>query len=1751
MLRENGYGRVEARTWRQTKKQGCKKRRGDIMNTDRLRGSAGGGRVGVVTGIIASAIILAGGNAWAAPNDVTVTAGDSLTKEGLAVGLAMGKTKNTITFTATGGAFTNPPDIDQIPEGLNDAGLAALLGDFNVTGLPVGLRISKAVKTSNRIVTLTITGTPTTAGDRALSFRNTIDGVAPKLGATAIWGLAANAASLSGAKMTVKKGTLTAENVTGLVDFPDSVTYSGRAAVVTPGWKTGFGNGTGAVTILRYTKNGDETDNGSNVAPDTVGEYDVWIRIAEGTNFFATQNAGKNGPQTGAWSKEQDVKYANGLKITKKELSVNTLPGKTYLTKVYNGNTDISWTATSAQGTEYIAESPTELRIESETNGSLVLSGFVGDDVNINRDLETDFKLTIGGAFDGKDAGSGMGVKFSALTFTGQKGLKNYVVQNEDLNVLLPGIAQVNKAPLSVTSVTHTKVYDKSAAAPFRFTTDAVGMTVSSAGRTVTLSENLTSLGFGTVTVTLNGLVSNESAGSRQQLRITDFGASYMHVVNGVRLASDTAGTRLLNNFTGEIWGTIGKNYRLEQVVAANNGITATGGITPRTVTIVGVAAVNKTQDGTSAAIVDISGATVEGVLAGDPVTIEKGSATFKATTVGEQTVEFSGFTLGGARGKNYVVNPQPADVKAKILPANPVTRITITGTSEIRAATDSVVLLAVIDPVGAANHRVDWAIEDNSIVAVKRKGAVGNGIGIDGRNATNAQAATPDTLILMPMNAGNGNVRISATARDGSGTVSNAFILSVSGQRDVPTRFTVLTGLDKKTDLGQAILSWEAPASGGAAGSYDVSSDGSRWVPGGTGRTYTITGLNPGETYSFHVRANFVGGGQSPAARVNAAVPAARTAFSNEIVFNAPGAVQTYDRTSKGLARASLASNTFTAGGVDVWDTLYRYDTVTVSDADIREQHVSTYRAFAEAKAPVNAGRYKATVHFRNSRYQGWRVTQYTVNPKPLTAAMLNLVNASEKFTYSGEAQEPDYTVIDGVGLDLGADFAGARVTDAEVAAGSPNLAVKPLTYDNNVNAGTNTASVRVRGIGNYTGTVSRAFTIDRKAVTIDTDASHVTERAYDGTTAIDESLVSVVFEGLIAGETLARGSDFTVTRQAYNNANVSDAGNYVTATVTLVAAGPRARNYSLAGTSFRKDDVRVLQKTPDDTDFTFSIPEGHLYTGNARGIGNVVWKGARADAACTTWVFYRLGDRDTARAVDTGEYTVHVQVSPRASYNGATANFAAPTTVQLGRYAIGAPKKPAITAPVAARDTTVRSGNAVTLSVAAVSPGGGAAGLSYQWYRSVNGVESAIAAGGTGATLRVETPVADVGSSNTYYAVVRYAPPADIQAPDTAISYSTTIRVIEPAKSIIGAVVKADSGYVYSGGAIEPTGVTVTLAGALLSEGSEYRVAYSNNTNAGHAVIKVYGVDAYKDSSSGVFIIARKKLEEGDLTYIPVTDYNGGAQPVNVFPTGGRSGLGVVNATYNGSPAVPADAGTYEVRMSVSAGINFTATDSAFTLGDYIILRKAPTTDDLNYAAIEDNRGFAYDSAVTRGIGEATLKGTKGGTVTVLYNGVETLPGDTGIYIVTARVTGGDNYLPSAGDGVYLGSIRIYDPNSVASGNRVIPGGRDESAVAAPVAVAAGEFTVGPNPVAKAAGGVSFFWRGKAVKSGTLCVFDGSGNIVAKVKVADKGVGTARREIGGWDFGSVAEGTYLVKGALVGKDGAKVRVSSLVGVR
>ena len=153
---------------------------------------------------------------------------------------------------------------------------------------------------------------------------------------------------------------------------------------------------------------------------------------------------------------------------------------------------------------------------------------------------------------------------------------------------------------------------------------------------------------------------------------------------------------------------TAGGNYDLT-FVGANMTITKKG------LVVAGAAAQNRTYDGTKAATVDFSHATLPGVVAGDAVLLDHSAsqAEFGSADVGTgKPVTVTGVTLGGAAAGNYSL-AQPtgltADITAKALTGSftrPTTRsMTATASRRWRASRvpgvvegDEVVLV-VTDP--------------------------------------------------------------------------------------------------------------------------------------------------------------------------------------------------------------------------------------------------------------------------------------------------------------------------------------------------------------------------------------------------------------------------------------------------------------------------------------------------------------------------------------------------------------------------------------------------------------------------------------------------------------------------------------------------------------------------------------------------------------------------------------------------------------------------------------------------------------------------------------------------------------------------------------------------------------------------------------------------------------------------------------------------------------------------------------------
>jgi hypothetical protein len=117
----------------------------------------------------------------------------------------------------------------------------------------------------------------------------------------------------------------------------------------------------------------------------------------------------------------------------------------------------------------------------------------------------------------------------------------------------------------------------------------------------------------------------------------------------------------------------------------------------------------------------------------------------------------------------------------------------------------------------------------------------------------------------------------------------------------------------------------------------------------------------------------------------------------------------------------------------------------------------------------------------------------------------------------------------------------------------------------------------------------------------------------------------------------------------------------------------------------------------------------------------------------------------------------------------------------------------------------------------------------------------------------------------------------------------------------------------------------------------------------------------------------IARKASTSNDFTLtIPDDAVYGSTSALTAAATAGVEGLGVITVLYNGSAAVPTNAGTYAITVTIAEGNNYAATTNPISVGNYTIAKKPLT---ITSAEIEDK---TYDGTNSATVETVTFNGT-----------------------------------------------------------------------------------------------------------------------------------------------------------------------------
>jgi uncharacterized protein YjdB len=380
--------------------------------------------------------------------------------------------------------------------------------------------------------------------------------------------------------------------------------------------------------------------------------------------------------------------------------------------------------------------------------------------------------------------------------------------------------------------------------------------------------------------------------------------------------------------------------------------------------------------------------------------------------------------------------------------------------------------------------------------------------------------------------------------------------------------------------------------------------------------------------------------------------------------------------------------------------------------------------------------------------------------------------------FTYDGKAKQPAVTVKSGSRtLVSGTDYS--------------------VSYKNNTNAGT--ATVTVTGKGNYTGSVSKTFTISQASPVLTFASASITKTTRDAAFT----------------NALTKKTDGTVTFKSGNtNVATVDAGGKVTikgeGTSTITVTATAGKNYKAGSASY---SLTVVDGRVNISACTVTLSAtSYTYDGSAKKPTVTVKNGSTTLTSGTDYSVTYKNNTNAGTATATisgkGNYTGTVSKTFKISQASPTLQFASASvkkTTRDAEFTNALTKKTDGTVTFRSGDTKVAT---------------------------VNSASGLVTIKGTGTATITATASAgkNYKAGSTYY----------------------TLTVV---KGVIGisecGFAMEPSSFTYNGSAKEPA-VTATYEGTELELGNDFDVSYSDNVNAGTARVTVTGINEYEGERS-----------------------------------------------------------------------------------------------------------------------------------------------------------------------------------------------------------------------------------------------------------------------------------------------------------
>ena len=656
---------------------------------------------------------------------------------------------------------------------------------------------------------------------------------------------------------------------------------------------------------------------------------------------------------------------------------------------------------------------------------------------------------------------------------------------------------------------------------------------------------------------------------------------------------------------------------------------------------------------------------------------------------------------------------------------------------------------------------------------------------------------------------------------------------------------------------------------------------------------------------------------------------------------------------------------------------------TVTATDATADPSGVTTYTF----TMPTDESNVEVTVDFQG------RTT--------LTEDMVVL--SATSFTYNGSVQKPTVTVT---GLTAGTDYIVTNEGGTDV----------------------DTYSLTVTGKGVYTGEVVKTFTITAMSLagaTVEVDATQA--YIYSGDSIKPGVTVT------LSPTTLQLNTDYTVSYQ--NNVNAAAASGTTSPTVTVTGRGNYAGTAFATFTIAQADFSSVVIAEIDDQTYTGeAIEPGVTVTFNDKAVSGeeyTVVYSSNTEAGEATVTLTSTGKNFTAGTTKSATFQIIAATATLSgsdqtvTYNGAAQSYtqgsATSGTLVVTYYATEADRSKGSNgttdAPTAAGTYYVRlsQGDAnyssapvdVTFTIAPAA------------ITSVTLSETTLTYTGTEQTVSVSSVKAGdltltasdyTLSGNTATDAGTYTVTVTATT-DGNFTGSSTAEFNMVQASLADVEIAAIADQAYTGSAIEPA-VTVTFNDNAVAS-DDYTVSYSNNTNAGEALVTLTSTG--KNFTEGTTKSTTFKIVAVTAT-ITGTDQSVTYDGQSHAYTNGSISEGTLVITYyssasdrseetGGTTEAPTNAGTYFVRLS-QGDANFASVpvDVTFTIAQAAITSVTLAETSLTYTGAEQTVAVSEVKA-----GDLVLTATdyivSGNTAT-----------DAGTYTVTVTAVANGNFTGEA---------------------------------------------------------------------------------------------------------------------------------------